>query len=140
MVEVPAAALRAHRLLAAVDFASIGTNDLSQYTMAADRGNGELADLLDPWQPAVLQLVATVAEAGRALGKPVGVCGEAASDPLLACVFAGMGITSLSMSAPSVPAVRAALAERTTADCERLARLALAAEDAEAARTAVAGG
>jgi phosphotransferase system enzyme I (PtsI) len=139
MIEVPAAALRARQVLASVDFVSIGTNDLSQYTMAADRMNGELADLLDPWQPAVLRLVSAVAEAGTALHKPVGICGEAAGDPLLACVFAGMGITSLSMSAPSVPAVRAALAGHTMADCRRLAELALEAEDAVAARKAVAG-
>ena len=138
MIEVPAAALTARQILAAVDFVSIGTNDLSQYTMAADRMNGELADLLDPWQPAVLELVALVAAAGQELGKPVGVCGEAASDPLLACVFVGMGITTLSMSAPSVPAVRAALATRTTDDCRRLAELALSAPTAEAARKAVA--
>ncbi len=140
MIEVPAAALKARSILAAVDFVSIGTNDLSQYTLAADRMNGELADLLDPWQPAVLELVATVAAAGTALGKPVGVCGEAASDPLLACVFVGMGITSLSMSAPSVPAVRAALAANSRTDCERLAQAALNAPDATAARAAVAGG
>jgi phosphoenolpyruvate-protein phosphotransferase (PTS system enzyme I) len=138
MIEVPAAALRAEAVLSRVDFVSIGTNDLSQYTMASDRMNGELADLLDPWQPAVLSLVATVAAAGGKLSKPVGVCGEAAGDPLLALVFVGMGVTTLSMSAPSVPAVRAALAANTMADCERLARLALAAEDAASARLAVA--
>lgn len=138
MIEVPAAALKARQILAAVDFVSIGTNDLSQYTMAADRMNGELADLLDPWQPAVLELVALVAAAGRDLGKPVGVCGESAGDPLLACVYAGMGLTSLSMSAPSVAAVRAALATRTMAECRRIAELALAAPDAESARKVVA--
>jgi len=137
MIEVPAAALRARAVVAAVDFVSIGTNDLSQYTMAADRMNGALADLLDPWQPAVLDLVASVASAGRDAGKPVGVCGEAAGDPLLALVFVGMGVTSLSMSAPSVPAVRAALADHTMADCERLAQLAVDAQDAESAREAV---
>ncbi|HEV2780560.1 MAG TPA: phosphoenolpyruvate--protein phosphotransferase, partial [Actinophytocola sp.] len=125
MIEIPAAALRAHRLLEVVDFLSIGTNDLSQYTMGADRMRGELADLLDPWQPAVLQLVASCAAAGREAGKPVGVCGEAAGDPRLALVFAGLGITSLSMSAPSIPAVRAALAEHTLDDCRRIAREAL---------------
>lgn len=138
MIEVPAAALRARGLLAVVDFVSIGTNDLSQYTMAADRMNGALADLLDPWQPAVLELVAGVASAGREAGKPVGVCGESAGDPLLALVFVGMGVTSLSMSGPSVAAVRAALAAHTLADCARLAELALAAPDATAARRAVA--
>ncbi|MBB4904394.1 phosphoenolpyruvate--protein phosphotransferase [Actinophytocola algeriensis] len=138
MIEVPAAALKARQILAEVDFVSLGTNDLSQYTMAADRMNGELADLLDPWQPAVLELVALVASAGQELSKPVGVCGESAGDPLLACVYAGMGITTLSMSAPSVAAVRASLASRTSAECRRLAELALAAPTAESARKAVA--
>jgi phosphotransferase system enzyme I (PtsI) len=140
MIEVPAAALHARPILASLDFVSIGTNDLSQYTMAADRMNGDLADLLDPWQPAVLQLVATVAAAGRDLDKPVGICGEAAGDPLLALVFTGMGITTLSMSAPLLPAVRASLAAHSLADCQRLADLALNAADARSARTAVAGG
>jgi phosphotransferase system enzyme I (PtsI) len=138
MIEVPAAALQARRLLEVVDFVSIGTNDLSQYTMAADRMSGELADLLDPWQPAVLSLVAEVARAGRELGKPVGVCGESAGDPLLALVFTGMGVASLSMSGGVLPAVRAALATHTLADCERLARLALAAPDPTTARHTVA--
>ncbi|HEU5109696.1 MAG TPA: phosphoenolpyruvate--protein phosphotransferase [Micromonosporaceae bacterium] len=125
MVEIPAAALQAHRLLEVVDFLSIGTNDLSQYTLAADRESGDLADLLDPWQPALLQLIATCAAAGRAAGKPVGICGESAAEPRLAPVFAGLGITSLSMSAASLPAVRAALAAHTLADCRHLAETAL---------------
>ncbi|MEV4627251.1 phosphoenolpyruvate--protein phosphotransferase [Micromonospora sp. NPDC049523] len=137
MIEVPAAALRAGQLLEAVDFLSIGTNDLSQYTFAADRQCGDLAELLDPWQPALLQLIAVVAAAGRAAGKPVGVCGEAAADPLLAPVLAGLGVTSLSMSGPALPWVRAALAEHTFADCERLAKLALDADDARHARALV---
>jgi phosphoenolpyruvate-protein phosphotransferase (PTS system enzyme I) len=138
MIEVPAAALQARRLLEVVDFVSLGTNDLSQYTMASDRMNGELADLLDPWQPAVLELVAGVAAAGRDAGKPVGICGESAGDPLLALVFTGMGITTLSMSGSVVPAVRASLATHTRADCERLAELALHAPDALTARRLVA--
>jgi phosphoenolpyruvate-protein phosphotransferase (PTS system enzyme I) len=137
MVEVPAAAVHADRLLAAVDFLSIGTNDLGQYTMAADRQAGELAELLDPWQPAVLALVAACGAAGKRAGKPVGVCGEAAADPLLALVLTGLGVTSLSMSARSVPLVGAALAAHTTADCVALARLALDAESAAAGRAAV---
>jgi phosphoenolpyruvate-protein phosphotransferase (PTS system enzyme I) len=137
MVEVPAAALHADRLLAEVDFLSIGTNDLSQYAMAADRQSGELADLLDPWQPAVLALVARCGEAGGRAGKPVGVCGEAAADPLLAPVLVGLGVSSLSMSARAVGPVGAALAARTRAECEALARLALDAPDAVAARSAV---
>lgn len=139
MVEVPAAALHAGALLRHVDFLSIGTNDLSQYTFAADRMCGDLADLLDPWQPALLELIAGCAKAGAAVGKPVGVCGEAAADPALAVVLAGLGVSSLSMSARSVPAVRAALAAHTLADCQRLAQAALAAPDAAAARAAVSG-
>ncbi|MGH8893050.1 MAG: phosphoenolpyruvate--protein phosphotransferase [Actinomycetes bacterium] len=137
MVEVPAAALQAARLLDVVDFLSIGTNDLSQYTLATDRMSGELADLLDPWQPALLQLIAICAAAGRNAGKAVSVCGEAASDPLLAPVLVGMGITSLSMSAAAVPAVRAALAQHTWEVCESLSRLALDAADPASARAAV---
>ena len=91
MVEVPSAALLADRMLEVVDFLSIGTNDLTQYTMAADRMATDLAHLTDAWQPAVLQLIAITAEAGKRAGKPVGVCGEAAADPLLACVLVGHG-------------------------------------------------
>ncbi|MEO3821720.1 phosphoenolpyruvate--protein phosphotransferase [Plantactinospora sp. B24E8] len=138
MIEVPAAALRAGQLLEEVDFLSIGTNDLSQYTFAADRQSGVLADLLDPWQPALLRLIAEVGAAGRAAGKPVGVCGEAAADPLLAPVLVGLGVTSLSMSGRALPRVRAALAQRSYPDCERLARLALYADDPVRAREAVA--
>src|SRR5918994_196365 len=137
MVEVPAAAIRARHVAAACDFMSIGTNDLSQYTYAADRMAGELADLLDAWQPALLDLVRMTAEAGKALGKPVGVCGEAASDPLLALVFVGLGITSLSMAPVSIPAVRSAVATHTLAECRGLATLALDAEDGRDARNAV---
>src|SRR5215211_947076 len=137
MVEVPAAAIRAKHVAAACDFMSIGTNDLSQYTYAADRMAGELADLLDPWQPALLDLVRVTAEAGKALGKPVGVCGEAASDPLLALVYVGFGITSLSMAPVSIPPVRAALAAHSLAECRGLATVALDAEDGRAARAAV---
>ncbi len=138
MVEVPAAALRAGQLAEVCDFLSIGTNDLAQYAFAADRMLGSLAELLDPWQPALLELVRQAAEAGAAYGRPVGVCGEAASDPLLALVLTGLGVTSLSAAPGCLPAVRAALATRTLEECRTLAGLALAAPDAVAARTAVA--
>jgi phosphotransferase system enzyme I (PtsI) len=126
MVEIPAAALRAADLLEHADFLSIGTNDLAQYTLATDRMAGELADLLDPWQPALLDLIRMTAEAGHAAGKSVGVCGEAAASPTLAPVLVGLGITSLSMSASAVADVRDALAAVTLADCRELARNALA--------------
>ncbi len=134
MVEVPAAALLADRFLTVVDFLSIGTNDLSQYTMAADRLSAELAVLTDPWQPALLALIALTAKAGSAAGKPVGVCGEAAADPLLACVLAGLGVTSLSAAAAAVPAVGSALARVCLEDCRRAAASALEAADPAAAR------
>ncbi|GAA2147944.1 phosphoenolpyruvate-utilizing N-terminal domain-containing protein [Nocardioides koreensis] len=137
MVEVPSAALLAHRMLEVVDFLSIGTNDLTQYTMAADRMATDLAHLTDPWQPAVLQLIAITAEAGRRAGKPVGVCGEAAADPLLACALVGMGITSLSMAAAAVRPVGARLATVSMETCEDAAEAALAASDPRAAREAV---
>jgi phosphotransferase system enzyme I (PtsI) len=137
MIEVPAAALRAPHLIEKVDFFSIGTNDLTQYAMATDRMAGELAELLDPWQPAVLDLIAMAGAAGKAVDKPVGVCGEAARDPLLALVLVGLGITSLSMAPNGVPAVRYALARTTTAQCEELAAAARGAIDAAAAKAAV---
>ena len=137
MVEVPAAALRASAVVAACEFLSLGTNDLAQYTFAADRMEGELADLLDPWQPALLDLVGMAASAGAAVGKPVGVCGEAASDPLLALVLVGLGVTSLSMAPVSVPDVRASLASHTFDECRMFASLARATADGRSARLAV---
>jgi phosphotransferase system enzyme I (PtsI) len=134
---VPSAALLAHRMLEVVDFLSIGTNDLTQYAMAADRMATDLAHLTDPWQPAVLQLVAITAEAGRQAHKPVGVCGEAAADPLLACVLAGLGISSLSMAAAAVRPVGAQLARVTMDQCEEAAEAALAASDPQSGRDAV---
>jgi phosphoenolpyruvate-protein phosphotransferase len=138
MIETPAAALRADDLSAVVDFVSIGTNDLTQYTMAADRMIGELADLNDPWQPAVLQLVADVCRAGERTGTPVGVCGEAAADPLLAVVFVGLGVGSLSMTPRALAGVAGPLGSLTRADCVRVADAALAAPTAVEARHAAA--
>lgn len=136
MVEVPAAALLADRVLAVTDFASIGTNDLSQYTMAADRLLGSVAALQDPWHPAVLELVERVGDAGAQRGKHVGICGEAAADPLLAVVLVGLGATSLSMSAPALADVRASLAGYGIEDARAIAAAALAADDAQGAKDA----
>lgn len=138
MVEVPASALLADRVLAHADFASIGTNDLTQYTMAADRMLGSVAGLQDPWHPAVLRLVREVGDAGSRLGKPVGICGEAAADPLLAVVLVGLGATSLSMAPSALADVRHTLSERTLDEARSLAQVALAADDAAGARKAVA--
>lgn len=131
MIEVPAVALRADQILPEVDFGSIGTNDLAQYTMASDRMQGNLADLLDRWQPAVLQLVEMTAKAGQALGRPVGVCGESAADPTMALVLKGMGVTSLSTSTGATSEVRYALRNHTLEQCQAMARAALAADSAQ---------
>ncbi|TPF91996.1 phosphoenolpyruvate-protein phosphotransferase [Bifidobacterium sp. UTBIF-78] len=134
MIETPAAAVQSASLLAVADFASIGTNDLAQYTMAADRLDGSLSDLLDPWQPATLRMIRMAVEGGLVAGKPVGVCGEAAGDPLLALVFAGFGIRSLSMAWRKAAAVRSALRLHSLADCQRMAQAALNARSATEAR------
>ncbi|WP_115944622.1 phosphoenolpyruvate--protein phosphotransferase [Amycolatopsis thermalba] len=139
MIEVPAAALAAEEILAAVDFVSVGTNDLAQYTFAADRQLGAVAGLNDPWQPALLRLIALVGKAARASGKPAGVCGEAAADPLLARVLTGLGMTSLSMNASAIRTVGASLAQVGLADCQRAAEAALAAPTPAEARTAARG-
>jgi phosphotransferase system enzyme I (PtsI) len=132
MIEIPAAALRARDLAAEADFFSVGTNDLAQYAFAADRQVGALSRLQDPWQPALLDLVALAASGAG--GKACGVCGEAAGDPALACVLTGLGVTSLSMSPPALPAVRAALAACTLEQCRRAAAAARAARDGATAR------
>lgn len=152
MVEVPAAALTARSILHEVDFASLGTNDLTQYTMAADRELGALAALSDPWQPAVLQLIKMTVEgahhaAGRAgapdadqridFPKPVGVCGEAAADPALAAVLVGLGVNSLSMSSRALAGVAATLKTVTLEQARSLAEAALSAVTAAEARSTV---
>jgi phosphotransferase system enzyme I (PtsI) len=136
MVEVPSSALLADRILSYTDFASIGTNDLTQYTMAADRLLGSVAALQDPWHPAVLRLIREVGDAGRAHGKPVGICGEAAADPLLAVVLVGLGATSLSMAPTALADVRATLLKHTLDQARDIAAAALATSDAASARLA----
>lgn len=136
MVEIPSAALRARSILREVEFLSLGTNDLAQYAFAADRQVAALSRLQDPWQPALLDLIASAADAAKAEDRSCGVCGEAAADPLLACVLTGLGVTSLSMGAASIPQVRAMLATYTLAQCERAAVAARAADSADEARRA----
>lgn len=136
MVEVPSSALLADQVLAIADFASIGTNDLTQYTLAADRLLGSVASFQDPWHPAVLKLVKATGEGGRANGKPVGICGEAAADPLLAVVLVGLGATTLSMAPTALADVRTSLLQFTREDAERIAAAALTASDATSARAA----
>ena len=151
MVETPSAAITADRQLAACDFASIGTNDLTQYTMAADRQLGSLAHLNNPWQPALLALVQATCEGARRAGgdpeaygasanKPVGVCGEAAGDPGLAVVLVGLGVNSLSMTPRSLPAVSTVLSSVTLEQAKELAAKAVAARTADEGRDAVRAG
>jgi len=111
MVEVPALALEAARIAPEVDFFSIGTNDLAQYTMAAERGNAALAGLLDDSLSPVLALIASVTAAAEAHGRWVGVCGELAGEPEAAVLLTGLGVRELSMAASRIPAVKAALRE-----------------------------
>ena len=134
MVEVPAAALGAARLAAHVDFFSLGTNDLTQYTMAAERGDARLAPLLAGPQPAVLRLIQATVAGAAAHGRWVGVCGELAGDPAAAVLLAGLGVTELSMAAGLVAEAKAALREVTLADARAAATAALETDDADAAR------
>jgi phosphotransferase system enzyme I (PtsI) len=134
MIEVPSAALLVAEILDAVDFVSAGTNDLAQYTMAADRQLGAVAAFNDPWQPAVLRLLAMIGNAAAKSGKPAGVCGEAAADPLLALVLVGMGMSSLSMNSAAVEGVGAALAGVTEDTCRLAAEAVLSTHTAAQAR------
>jgi len=138
MAEVPSLALLADHIVGLCDFISIGTNDLSQYALAADRTLGSLARYQDPWQPAVLRLIKMLGDAGASAGTPVGVCGEAAADPELAIVLVGLGATSLSMNPTALAGVRASLATVTREQAVARANAALGASDARAARNAAA--
>ena len=137
MVETPPAAVNAEAILGEVDFVSIGTNDLTQYTMAADRMSPQLAYLTDPWQPAVLRLIDHTCKEGKKFNTAVGVCGEAAADPLLACVLTGLGVNSLSAASTAIAGVGAQLAAVDLETCQKAAEVALNAEGATNARALV---
>lgn len=136
MVETPSAALQAADLFDVVDFVSVGTNDLTQYTMAADREGTGMGELQDPWQPGVLRLLEIVGSAAAAAGKHAGVCGEAAADPELAAVLVGMGFTSLSMSPRHLSGVGELLAGLGVGQCRAAALAAAQAPSASLARDA----
>ena len=138
MAEVPSLAVLADQVAELSDFVSIGTNDLTQYTLAADRMLGSVASYQDPWHPAVLRLVKLLGDAGAATGKPVGICGEAAADPQLAVVLVGLGATTLSMTPAALADVRAELAGVTLEQAKAKAVAALAAHTAADARAAAA--
>ncbi|MZP29162.1 phosphoenolpyruvate--protein phosphotransferase [Heliobacterium undosum] len=134
MVETPAAAATASLLAPACDFFSIGTNDLVQYTLAVDRGNPKVAPLYSHFHPAVLRLIDATIQAARQQGIWVGMCGEMAGDPLAAPLLVGMGIDELSMSAPSIPQVKAVIRNLSICEAQEMREAALAMDDAAAVR------
>jgi phosphoenolpyruvate-protein phosphotransferase len=136
MVEIPAAALLSAELANYVDFFSIGTNDLTQYTMAAERGNPELSHLNDAMHPAVLKLIDQVTKAAHSRGKWVGVCGELAGDPIAAPVLIGLGVDELSMNPGSIPRTKVVLKSISLHETVELAQLVLNAVSSDAARLA----
>lgn len=137
MVEVPSVALIAHSFAEHVDFFSIGTNDLTQYTMAADRLMGSLSSLHDPLHPAVLELCRLVAEAAAPLGRSVSVCGLAAADPLAATIFGAIGVTKLSVSANSVNLIKATISIQDEEMVGRVADVLASASSASEVRAAL---
>ncbi|MDO4665418.1 MAG: PEP-utilizing enzyme [Actinomycetaceae bacterium] len=127
MIEVPAIAFLAGPLLEIIDFVSLGTNDLTQYLMAADRTNPHVATYLDAWQPAVLAMINSVARAAGATGKRACVCGEAAADPVLGAVLLGMGVTGLSMAPSAIRTVGSFIGQINLETCKRAATAVLGA-------------
>ena len=134
MIETPASALMADVLAREVEFFSIGTNDLTQYTLAMDRGHSQLAARLDALHPAVLRLIERAAEAARGARRRIAVCGGLASDPAAAPILIGLGAHELSCVPAAIPRLKALIGELTLAQCRERAREALAQESAEAVR------
>lgn len=135
MVETPAAAVMADRFAAASDFLSVGTNDLTQYTLVVDRGNARLADRFTPHDPSVLRLLKMVVDAARAAGKPASVCGEMASEPVSAFLLVGLGYETLSVAPPALPLVRWVLRQVSAKQARAAATAALEASTAAAVST-----
>jgi phosphocarrier protein FPr/phosphocarrier protein len=138
MIETPASAVLAERIAAAADFLSIGTNDLTQYTLAMDRGNPQLAARLDALHPAVLRLIALTAEGARTHGRHAAVCGGLASEPLAAPLLIGLGVHELSAVPAVIPELKARIARVSLSECRALARQALEQESAAAVRALAA--
>ena len=139
MIEVPSAALMAERFAPNVDFFSIGTNDLSQYTLAAERGNASVASLADPLHPAVLKLISTTVRAAAAHDAWVGICGEVAGDARATGLLLGLGVTEFSMAAPSIAGVKVAVRTILNEEAGRLADRALQADSAAEVRRMLEG-
>ncbi|BAV77064.1 PTS family porter, glucose-specific EI/HPr/EIIA component [Pseudomonas chlororaphis subsp. aurantiaca] len=137
MIEVPSAALLADLFAPEVDFFSIGTNDLTQYTLAMDRDHPRLASQADSFHPAVLRLIASTVKAAHAHGKWVGVCGALASETLAVPLLLGLGVDELSVSVPLIPAIKARVREVELSQCQALAGRILGLESAEQVRDAL---
>ena len=137
MVEVPSVAVMAPQFAAEVDFFSVGTNDLTQYTLAMDRGHPKLAPQVDGLNPAVLGLIALAAKAAHDAGRWIGVCGGMASDPQAVPILLGLGVDELSVSIPAIPAVKAQIRSLSLARCQELAARALTQDSAAAVRALV---
>lgn len=125
MVETPAAALISDKLVEMVDFFSIGTNDLTQYTLAVDRGNERIVDLYQPFHPGVLRLIKQVIDVSHAAGKWTGMCGEMAGDPMATLVLLGLGIDEFSMSASSIPQIKKLIRELSYKEVQKIAKTAI---------------
>ncbi|MDX1474224.1 MAG: phosphoenolpyruvate--protein phosphotransferase [Reinekea sp.] len=134
MIEVPSAALMADVFAKELDFFSVGTNDLTQYTMAVDRGHPVLSKQADSLHPAILRLIKTTVDAAQRNNIWVGVCGELAADPLAAVILLGMGVKELSMSQTAIPVIKAKIRSVSSSDATLLAQNALAAESSDAIR------
>jgi phosphocarrier protein FPr len=137
MVEVPSVAVMAAQFASEADFFSVGTNDLTQYTLAMDRGHPKLAPQVDGLNPAVLGLIGQSVTAAHAAGRWVGVCGGIASDPQAVPILVGLGVDELSVSIPAIPAVKAQIRSLSRAECEQLAARALTQDSAAAVRALV---
>ena len=138
MIEVPSAALLADHFAKEVDFFSVGTNDLTQYTLAVDRGHPKLAARVDGLHPAVLRLINMTVEAANREGKWTGICGSLASDPDAVAILVGLGVQELSISVPTIPVVKARVRGLNYSECQSLAREALTLDSAEDVRRLMA--
>ena len=138
MIETPASAVLADSIAADADFLSVGTNDLTQYVLAADRGNAAVSGRADGLHPAVLRLIRQAAQGAHQHGRWIGVCGGIASDPIAAAILIGLGVTELSVAPAAVPAVKAAVRKSRMEDCRRLAERACAVASAQDVRTMAA--
>lgn len=137
MVEIPAAAIMAEQFAREADFFSVGTNDLTQYTLAMDRGHPKLAPQVDALNPSVLQLIALAVKGAHQHGRWVGICGGIASDPQAVPILIGLGVTELSVSIPAIPAIKAQIRTLSLADCRQLAQKALTMDSAAGVRELV---